>query len=178
MRNEIRGLMIDKGLPSFFITINPADVYNPVVKLLAGAEIDVDKLLPEEVPNYWEQAILVTKNPAVAAHFFNIYINAFIKCILGYNNKRHQFSNGILGQVKAYYGCVEAQGRGSLHCHMLIWLEGALNPDEIKKKLMDEHETDFQERLVAYLDDTISTLIPDPEPETEDDIIQAHPCSI
>ncbi|KAG2135284.1 hypothetical protein DEU56DRAFT_700289, partial [Suillus clintonianus] len=32
MRNQIRGLMIDKGLPNFYITINPADVYNPVVK--------------------------------------------------------------------------------------------------------------------------------------------------
>ncbi|KAJ6592103.1 hypothetical protein DFH09DRAFT_892820, partial [Mycena vulgaris] len=31
MRNEIRGLMIKKGLPSFYITINPADVYNPLV---------------------------------------------------------------------------------------------------------------------------------------------------
>ncbi|KIK33915.1 hypothetical protein CY34DRAFT_60120, partial [Suillus luteus UH-Slu-Lm8-n1] len=32
MRNEIRGLMFDKGLPNFYITINPADVYNPIVK--------------------------------------------------------------------------------------------------------------------------------------------------
>ncbi|KAJ3915079.1 hypothetical protein F5877DRAFT_474, partial [Lentinula edodes] len=31
MRNEIRALMIDQGLPSFYITINPADVYNPLV---------------------------------------------------------------------------------------------------------------------------------------------------
>ncbi|PPQ77992.1 hypothetical protein CVT26_015900 [Gymnopilus dilepis] len=52
MRNEIRGLMIEKGMPSFFITINPADVYNPLVKCLAGADIDIDHLLPEEVPNY------------------------------------------------------------------------------------------------------------------------------
>ncbi|KAJ7729150.1 hypothetical protein B0H16DRAFT_1239083, partial [Mycena metata] len=29
MRNEIRALMLEKGLPSFYITINPADVYNP-----------------------------------------------------------------------------------------------------------------------------------------------------
>ncbi|KAJ6613656.1 hypothetical protein B0H10DRAFT_1682288, partial [Mycena sp. CBHHK59/15] len=32
MRNEIRGLMIEKGLPSFYITINPADVFNLIVK--------------------------------------------------------------------------------------------------------------------------------------------------
>ncbi|KAF8059275.1 hypothetical protein FPV67DRAFT_1426424, partial [Lyophyllum atratum] len=31
MRNEMRGLMMHLGLPSFFLTINPADVYNPVV---------------------------------------------------------------------------------------------------------------------------------------------------
>ncbi|KAJ6495866.1 hypothetical protein DFH09DRAFT_946079, partial [Mycena vulgaris] len=31
MRNEIRALMVDKGMPSFYITINPADVYNPLV---------------------------------------------------------------------------------------------------------------------------------------------------
>ncbi|KAJ6575714.1 hypothetical protein DFH09DRAFT_915369, partial [Mycena vulgaris] len=31
MRNQIRALMIEKGLPSFYITINPADVYNPLV---------------------------------------------------------------------------------------------------------------------------------------------------
>src|SRR5258708_75011 len=30
MRNEICGLMFDCGLPSFYITINPADVYNPI----------------------------------------------------------------------------------------------------------------------------------------------------
>ncbi|KAJ7157829.1 hypothetical protein C8R46DRAFT_892128, partial [Mycena filopes] len=31
MRNEIRGLMMEKGLPSFYVTINPADIYNPLV---------------------------------------------------------------------------------------------------------------------------------------------------
>jgi hypothetical protein len=47
--------MFEKGLPSFYITINPADVFNPIVKFLAGAEIDSDALLPEDIPNYWDQ---------------------------------------------------------------------------------------------------------------------------
>jgi len=42
MRNEIRALIMEKGLPSFYITINPADIYNPLVKFLAGADIDID----------------------------------------------------------------------------------------------------------------------------------------
>ncbi|KIL63479.1 hypothetical protein M378DRAFT_42563, partial [Amanita muscaria Koide BX008] len=78
MRNQIRAMITHFGMPIFFITINPADVYNPVVKFLAGAEIDIDQLLPEQVPNFWEQAVLVARNPAVAAKFFNIYMKAFI----------------------------------------------------------------------------------------------------
>jgi hypothetical protein len=60
MRNEIRGLIMDQGLPSFYVMINPADVFNPLVKFLAGAEIDIDQLLPEQVPDYWEQSVLIS----------------------------------------------------------------------------------------------------------------------
>ncbi|KAI0326525.1 hypothetical protein GY45DRAFT_1348298 [Cubamyces sp. BRFM 1775] len=75
----IRGLMASKGMPSFYITINPADIYNPIVKLMASSDIDVDNLLPEEVPDPWEQAILIALNPVVAAQCFNVYMKAFIR---------------------------------------------------------------------------------------------------
>jgi hypothetical protein len=135
-RNEIRGLMIEKGLPSFYITINPADVYSPIVKFLAGSEIDVDSLLPGDVPEYWDQSVLVAKNPVVAARFFNLHTKAFIATILGYDPEHKNLDGGILGVVDAYYGCVEAQGRGTLHCHMLVWVKGGLNPNEIKRRAL------------------------------------------
>lgn len=94
MRNEICALMMEKGLPSFYITINPADVYNPLVKFLAGAEIDIDKLLPEQISNYWEQSLLIAKNPAVAAKFFDTHMRAFISTILGHDS--------IMSNVEAY----------------------------------------------------------------------------
>ena len=179
MRNEIRGLMMDKGLPSFYITINPADVFNPLVKFLAGAEIDVDCLLPEHVPDYWEQSILVARNPAVASKFFHLYMQAFIAALLNYDPTQKDLEGGILGVVKAYYGCVEAQGRGTLHCHMMVWLEGGLNPNEIKQRVVDENDTDFCKRLLAYLDDTISNAIPpDPDPDLIVPSSSHHPCSV
>ncbi|KAL0562930.1 hypothetical protein V5O48_019148 [Marasmius crinis-equi] len=46
MHNKIRGMMIDKGLPTFYVPINPADVYHPLVKVLSGQEMEVDSLLP------------------------------------------------------------------------------------------------------------------------------------
>lgn len=181
MRNEIRGLMMTHGMPSFYITINPADVFNPIVKFLAGAEIDIDNLLPDQVPDYWEQSILVARNPLVAARFFNIYMKAFVKTVLGYDPNRRASSpdGGVLGLVKAYYGCVEAQGRGTLHCHMMVWIEGALNPNEIRDRIVKDHDMDFAKRLLEMLDDAISTAIPpDPGPLGESGFDSFNPCSI
>lgn len=78
MRNEIKSLILGQGLPHFYVTINPADVYNPLIRFLAGADIDIDSCLPSD-HNYHEQAFLVTKNPAAAAKFFNLYM----KCSFG-----------------------------------------------------------------------------------------------
>ncbi|KAG2368149.1 hypothetical protein BDR07DRAFT_1448479 [Suillus spraguei] len=49
--------------------------------------------------------------------------------------------------IKYLHEGILAQGRGTLHCHMLIWLEGALNPNEIKDQILQK--------------DTISTCIPE-----------------
>ena len=174
MRNEIKALIVDQGLPHFYITINPADVYNPIVKFLAGSDIDVDHCLPSD-HNYYDQAFLVAKNPANAAKFFNIYMKAFIYAVLGYQDNGSSQDGGILGRVKAYYGTVEAQGRGTLHCHMMIWIEGALNPDEIKKRINEDQDEAFKDRLIAFLDDTISTEFPlDPDPNLQ----PYHPCAV
>jgi hypothetical protein len=180
MRNQIRALIIERGLPSFYITINPADVFNPLVKFLAGSEIDIDALLPEEVPSYMEQSILVAKNPVIASKFFNIYMKAFIKNILQFDPESHENKNkqGILGLVNGYYGCVEAQGRGTLHCHMLVWLDGALNCEEIRDRVKSE-DTDFQKRLIEFLDDTISNEIPNlPDPQQNVPSSIYNPCSV
>src|SRR3984957_4650754 len=177
MRNEIRGLMIDQGLPSFYITINPADVYNPILKVLSGEDIDIDSILPEQVPDYWKQSILVAKNPAITAKFFNIYMKAFLSCLVGYDPKFQDLEGGIFGLCKAYYGCVEAQGRGSLHCHMLIWLHGGLNPNEIKEKLISD--SSFKDRLLFYLEDIISNEIPnDPGTNFITPSSRFHPCAV
>ncbi|PBK92435.1 hypothetical protein ARMGADRAFT_875250, partial [Armillaria gallica] len=90
-------------------------------------------------------------------------MKAFIRSILGYNPKQENLDSGVLGLVKAYYGCVEAQGRGTLHCHMMVWVEGSLNPDQIKRRIMQDNDVEFRDRLLAFLDDAISTCVP-PDP--------------
>lgn len=179
MRNEIRALTVNVGLPSFFITVNPADTRNPIVKFLAGNDIDIDALLPEQVPKPWEQSILIAKNPVIAAQFFDIYIKAFISTVLGYEVTKKDLTGGVLGLVKAHYGCIEAQGRGTLHCHMLVWLEGALNPNEIRDRIVKDRDTEWGKKLIRFLDDVILNVVPeDPDPELQIPSSLHHPCTV
>ncbi|KAF8060238.1 hypothetical protein FPV67DRAFT_1564460 [Lyophyllum atratum] len=91
-------------------------------------------------------------------------MEAFVETLLGYTAHGRNLAGGVLGVPKGYYGVVEVQGRGTLHCHMLVWLEGALNPNEIKDRILAGNSDEFQRRLIEYLDDAISTEVPEPPP--------------
>lgn len=178
MRNEIRALMAKMGFPSFYITINPADIYNPIVKFMAGEDINLNIPLPEQVPNSWEQSILIAKNPVFAARFFDIFVQVFISMLLGYDPTQKDLTGGVLGLVKAHYRCVEAQGRGTLHCHMLVWLEGAPDPNKIRDHVKNG-EKEWGQQLIHYLDDAITNIIPDdPDPQLLVPSSIHHLCSV
>ncbi|KAG1877565.1 hypothetical protein F4604DRAFT_1880450 [Suillus subluteus] len=106
-------------------------------------------------------------------------MEAFIRTLLGSDHKDLKLEGGALGVVKAHYGCVEAQGRGSLHCHMFVWVEGGLDLNEIKQRVFDNHDEDFKDRLLRFLDDCISTCVPeDPDPSFAVPLSSSHPCSV
>jgi hypothetical protein len=86
----------------------------------------------------------------IQAQYFNLIIKSFIKFLLGYDKKKSK--NGVLGYIKAYYGMVETQDRGSLHLHMMAWVVGGTNPSELKEKLKLH---DFKIKLLKYLDSVI-----------------------
>jgi len=177
MRNEIRANILSLGVPSFYLTVNPADVYNPIVRFLAGNDIDIDNLLSHEIPTYWDQAKVVARNPCIAATFFHTYINAFVSAILGYDPKQRSITPGILGVTRAYYGCTEAQGRGSLHCHMVVWVHGGMTSDQIRARATAE--VAWRDRLVEFLDDTVCNVVPaDPDPSMTVQSSEHHPCAV
>ena len=105
-------------------------------------------------------------------------MKAFLKIVLGFDPSRSESAGGMLGRVTAYYGCVEAQGRGTLHCHMLIWLKGALNCDQIRERVLkgDDH---FQMDMINFIDDCISNEIPSaPVEKVAVPSDTVHPCSV
>ena len=73
-------------------------------------------------------------------------IQAFIKHVLGMDADHP----GIYGDTSSYYGTVEQQGRLTLHLHMLLWIRGALTPQEIRDRIMDT-ESDFQKKWLNIL---------------------------
>ena len=74
-------------------------------------------------------------------------VRSFIKNVLGVDNDH----SGLYSKTSGYYGTVEQQGRLTLHLHLLLWIEGALSPQEIRDKLMSE-DSAFQKELVEYLE--------------------------
>lgn len=165
-------------MPGFYATINinPSDMHNPIVKFLSGEEIDIDHMLENDIPNFWKQSLLILSNHAIGVKFFNLYLKAFLETVMGCKDKG-DLEGGILGTVKAHYGCIEAQDHGSLNCHMLAWIEGALDPNEIRSKVMGNAE--WAKELLRYLDITISNVVPeDPIPDYEGALNDKDPCTL
>ena len=62
---------------------------------------------------------------------------------------------------------------------MLIWIEGSLNPNELRERVLKEGEEDFRNRLLLFLDDTISNCVPiDPDPTFSVPSTNCHPCTV
>jgi hypothetical protein len=143
LRTKIHALCFHLGLPSLFITINPADIHSPVALYFAGVDLDLDDILSRELPTTYGRAHIVANHPVATAKFFNVLIKNILKyLVLG----------GIVGPTSGYFGTVESQGRGSLHLHLLVWLNHNLTPAQLKEKI---HDTIFREELLKYIEDVI-----------------------
>jgi hypothetical protein len=119
-RNEIRGLFARFGGPKFFITINPDDCRHPLILSLRGDVRNRWKpTISSEFSRYCRlRAKLVAGNPVLQAQFFDLIIRAVIDALFGFGRSSRI---GIFGKVVAHYHIIEAQGKGTLHAHGLIW---------------------------------------------------------
>ena len=63
----------------------------------------------------------------------------------------------VFGNVKCYYGVVEAQGRGTLHLHFLVWISGHYSIDEMRERLHTDEV--FREQMQDYIAANISAEV-------------------
>ena len=149
LRTKIHALIYNQGLPSIFVTLNPADIHSPIALYFAGVKLDLDNIQTESLMDTYKRAEIIASHPVATAKFFHVLITSILDTMI---------VGGVLGPIKAYFGTVESQGRGSLHLHLLIWLDHDMKPTDMKEKIQN---TDFREKLKAYLDDIIKEDLDD-----------------
>ena len=141
------------GPPSLWITINPSD-QDPIAQVFAGADIDLDRFDATKGPSSTQRGRNMASDPFASAKFFHFMINTLLEVVFGIKKTSSglQRSPGIFGSVRAYIGSVEAQGRGTLHLHMLVWLMDAPTGSVMREALMEET---FQQRIRSFIEATI-----------------------
>ncbi|KAF9470258.1 hypothetical protein BDN70DRAFT_902252, partial [Pholiota conissans] len=151
IRSKIWGMNLAFNPPSLWITINPADTQDPIAQVLAGVKIDLDNFCNTAGPDNDQRGVNITSDAYAAAKFFHFTIETVLDCLFGIRKKREGRSSeegGILGKVQGYIGTVEAQGRGTLHLHMLIWLKDAPSSKLMEHALKNEN---FRQKIKTYI---------------------------
>lgn len=158
IRALIWGMCMMKGPPSIWMTINPADTQDPIAQVLSGQDIDLDHFVKLD---HRPSDVAIASDPYASASFFHLMVNAILECLLGikgYKRGQHvQREKGILGIVEAHIGTVEAQGRGTLHLHVLLWLWGGMPADRMKECLSTE---EFRSKVKKFIATNIRADIP------------------
>ena len=144
MRSEIWSLINFLGAPYWYITLSPADIMHPICIYFADSK---EEFKPDVLSPYDERIRLVCKNPVAGARFFDFMIRSFISDVLGVEASHA----GFYGQTSGYYGTVEQQGRLTLHLHLLLWIKGSLNPQEMRQKIVGDDSV-WRKRLLDWLD--------------------------
>ena len=82
-----------------------------------------------------------------------------LKTLLGIDVKGYSIHRtcGILGWIEAYVGMVKAQNRGTLHLHMIMWLQNTPGADELQAKYSSP---DFRETVRKCIEANIHAHLP------------------
>ena len=162
-RLQCRGIIwstcIMKNPASLWITINPTDLHDPIAQVFAGEDINLDDFISSLGPDIKQRAYNIASDPYAAAKFFHFIIQTILETLFGVKVTDYQVHNktGIMGRVSCYFGLVEAQGRGTLHFHLFLWLENAPTADEIMQLLKSE---EFRLHVAKYIHNNLRAYLP------------------
>lgn len=150
IRDKIHSTNVELSPNTFWITLNPRDMSDPIAQVFAGADINLDDFEQAIGPNSTARAKSVADDPFAAAKYFFTVVNAVFEHLFGIRVTEHKITRkqGVLGTVAAYIAANEEQQRGSLHTHVLIWMEHAPTAQRMEESLKDPS---FRQHLCDYL---------------------------
>jgi hypothetical protein len=151
--------------PLIFTTVNPADTKQPLLLVVQGGNIRLE----EPLPGFREMTERLASDPAGQTFVFEVLIRCFFVCVLGIRhecvgwkrgctdtNRQDWCTDGvahdamgstIFGWIRAAFGPIEAQGRGSLHPHILAWLLDIIVGEALA--LLSRHRESFRRSIIG-----------------------------
>ena len=159
MRSQIWSTTMCKGPPTLWMTINPSDLHDPIAQVLVGEDIDLDHFTNLMGPDAHGRAQNIAKDPYAASEYFHFIIDAILETLFKVKTTKYKVtaSKGILGEVDAYFGMKEVQGRGTIHLHVLIWLKNTPSPDQLQFLLRQDS---FRDKIKEYLSANVRAYLP------------------
>ena len=159
--SRLSSMLLKHGLPSWWMTLSPAMHDSPLaLRLAVDDSFDEGQIqyitLPQSVK---ERLKLVANNPVTAARVFHKMVNAVIEHLLQLDvfnrSASSQTRKGAVGVLKSYFICFEAQGRGSLHYHGLLW--GSITPTVCSQ---NAHDGEKSSLISNFFDSVWSASFP------------------
>jgi len=159
LRSQILSTCIMKNPASLWVTINPTDLHDPIAQVFAGEDINMDYFFTTLGPDQDQQARNIAQDSYAAVKFFHFLIRTILETLFGIKVTDFQVYNkvGIFGCVSAYFGTVESQGQGTLHFHLLLWLENAPQAEEIREFLKSSV---FRSHVAQYIQQNLRAYLP------------------
>ena len=118
-RYELLAMINQLGIPTFFLTLSAADLHWPDMIKAVASQFGTT-LSDEDVMNmsFTERCRYVKLNPVTVARHFDYRLRTLFKDVIFSKEKP-------LGEVTDYFRRIEAQARGSVHAHCLLWVKDA-----------------------------------------------------
>ena len=176
LRGEGEAYTLRFGPPLEFVTPNLADNKQPLLLIVQGEKFDFER---EVEVSYREMTQRLARDPVGQAVVFELMIRLFFIHVLGVRPELVGWERGavrkaaerwagdgvaqdwphvgLFGLIAAAFGPVEAQGRGSLHPHILVWLLQSSMQDVLAVLLRDR--TSFKARLNKWMRQVIQAVV-------------------
>ena len=118
-RYELLAMINQLGIPTFFLTLSAADLQWPDIIKAVASQFGIS-VSDEDVINmsFTERCRYVKLNPVTVARHFDYRVRMLFRDVIFSKEKP-------LGQVTDYFRRIEAQARGSVHAHCLLWVKDA-----------------------------------------------------
>ena len=179
-RHEGNAYTVLFGPPLIFCTPNVADGKQCLLLVAQNEKVFLDYTLDEQdvIPKYRDMMVRLAKDPVGQTQVFHLIMRLFFQHVLGVrpeciesrrgakrSNPREWCTDGmaasactpgLFGPIAAFRGEIEAQGRGSLHPHILVWLV-MFSVAQVVETLHLNPEG-FQRNIFAWMKESVAAV--------------------